>query len=124
LPILLPANTLTIKDVADVADFPDLHINLVFLGLLIVILILILILISKLEILRFVRLFAAILWFCPPVFAVPLSDGSFYTASEAANDEKEQHVANRCRCVASRKAQRNPCKIRLVAVLPIKKRST
>jgi hypothetical protein len=28
LPILLPANPLTIKDVADVADFPDLHINL------------------------------------------------------------------------------------------------
>jgi hypothetical protein len=33
--------------------------------------------------------------------------------------KKEQHVATRCRCVASRKAQRNPCKIRLVAVLPI-----
>src|SRR5271157_1429076 len=48
-----------------------------------------------------------------------LSDGSFYTASEAANDEKRLHVANCCRCVASRKAQRNPCKIRLVAVLPI-----
>jgi len=47
LPIVLPAKSLTINDVADVADFPDPHINLVFLGFLIVILILI----SKLEIL-------------------------------------------------------------------------
>jgi hypothetical protein len=29
----------------------------------------------------------------PPVFAVPLSDGSFYTASEVANDQNQQHVA-------------------------------
>jgi hypothetical protein len=69
--------------------------------------------------LRVLRLFAAISCFAPPVFAVPLSDGSFYTAAEAANDEKEQHVADCCRCVASGKGQRNPCKIRLVAVLPI-----
>jgi len=55
LPILLPANPLTINTCCRVADFPDLHINLVFLGLLIVILIFI----SKLEILRVVRLFAA-----------------------------------------------------------------
>jgi hypothetical protein len=34
LPILLPLKSLTINDVADVADFPDLHINLVSLGLL------------------------------------------------------------------------------------------
>jgi hypothetical protein len=27
LPIVLPAKPLTIKDVADVADFPDLHAN-------------------------------------------------------------------------------------------------
>jgi hypothetical protein len=31
LPILLPANPLIINDVADVADFPDLHINLAIL---------------------------------------------------------------------------------------------
>src|SRR5271157_3855645 len=48
-----------------------------------------------------------------------LSDGSFYTASEAPKDENQQHVASRCRCVASGKGQRNPCKMRLVAVLPI-----
>ncbi len=53
---MLRAKSLTINVVADVAGFPDLHINLVFLGILIVILILILI--SKLEILR-VLLFAA-----------------------------------------------------------------
>jgi hypothetical protein len=52
--------------------------------------------------------------FLPPVFALPFSDGSFYTVSEAANDQNQQHVATCCRCVASRKAQRNPCKIRLV----------
>jgi hypothetical protein len=34
LPILLPLKSLTINVVADVADFSDLHINLVFLGLL------------------------------------------------------------------------------------------
>jgi hypothetical protein len=64
------------------------------------------------------RLIAAI-YVLPPFFAFRLSDGSFYTASEAADDEMQQHVATCCRCVASRKAQRNPCKIRLVAVLPI-----
>jgi hypothetical protein len=32
---------------------------------------------------------------------------------------QEQHVATCCRCVAGGKAQRNPCKTRLVAVLPI-----
>jgi hypothetical protein len=36
-----------------------------------------------------------------------------------ARQEKEQYVATCCRCVAGRKGQRNPCKIRLVAVLPI-----
>jgi hypothetical protein len=36
-----------------------------------------------------------------------------------ARQEKQRHVATCCRCVASRKAQRNPCKMRLVAVLPI-----
>jgi hypothetical protein len=34
LPFVLPAKSLTIKDVADVAGVPDLSINLVFLGLL------------------------------------------------------------------------------------------
>ena len=28
LPIVLPAKSLTVNDVADVADFPDLYINL------------------------------------------------------------------------------------------------
>ena len=73
-----------------------------FLGFLIVIL---LILISKLEILRVVRLFAAIYVFAPHVSAVPFSDGYFYTASEAANDEKELNVATCCRCVAGGKGQ-------------------
>jgi hypothetical protein len=31
----------------------------------------------------------------------------------------EHNVADCCRCVAGGKGQRNPCKIRLVAVLPI-----
>ena len=68
--------------------------------------------------------------FLHPVFAFPLSDGQIYTdltrqpktirrRFAMARQENQQHVANRCRCVASRKAQRNPCKIGLVAVLPI-----
>jgi hypothetical protein len=112
---MLPAKSLIINTCYRVTDFPDLCIILAFLGLLIVILILI----SKLEILRVVRLFAAILCFCPPCFCRSLSNGSFYTASEAANDQNQQNVATCCRCVASGKGQRNPCKIRLVAVLPI-----
>jgi hypothetical protein len=39
-----------------------------------------------------------------------------------ARQEKQQYVATCCRCVASGKGQRNPCKMGLVAVLPIKKR--
>jgi hypothetical protein len=54
-----------------------------------------------------------------PIFVFRLSDGSFYTASEAVDDEKQLHVASCCRCVASGKGQRNPCKMGLVAVLPI-----
>jgi hypothetical protein len=75
---MLRAKSLTINDVTDVTGFPDLHINLVFLGLLIVILILILI--PDLEILKSVVIFLM-------------------------NLEKGQHVATCCRCVASRKAQ-------------------
>jgi hypothetical protein len=68
LPILLPANPLTINDVADVADFPDLHINLAFLGLLIVILILILI--PDLEICAHLCQSVATSKMLPPVAAV------------------------------------------------------
>jgi hypothetical protein len=53
---------------------------------------------------------------------VKVKDGYKTSASEAPKDENQQHVATCCRCVAGRKAQQNPCKIRLVAVLPIKKR--
>jgi len=70
---MLRAKSLTLNVVADVTGFPDLHINLVFLGLLIVILILI----SKLEILRVVRLLAAILWFCPPFLPFPYRMAKF-----------------------------------------------
>jgi hypothetical protein len=35
------------------------------------------------------------------------------------NPQKQLNVATCCRCVAGRKGQRNPCKIRIVAVLPI-----
>ncbi len=85
---MLRVKYLTINSVTDVTGFPDLHINLPFLAILIVILILILI--PDLEI-------CAHLSICG----------------------HQQHVATRCRCVASRKAQRNPCKMRLVAVLRV-----
>jgi hypothetical protein len=99
LPILLPANPLTINDVADVADFPDLSSISCVLPL------------------------RGNLMFLPPYFCLSPSDGSFYTASEAAKDQNQQYVATCCRCVATRKAQRNPCKTRLVAVLPISRTS-
>jgi hypothetical protein len=54
-----------------------------------------------------------------PVFAFHLSDGYFYTPSEAANDQNQQDVTTCCPCVAGGKGQRNPCKMGLVAVLPI-----
>jgi hypothetical protein len=93
---MLRAKSLTINDVTDVSGFPD-----------------------QSSISCVSCLFAAILCFCPPCFCHSLSDGYIYTASEAANDEKEQYVASCCRRVASRKAQQNPCKMGLVAVLPI-----
>ena len=55
--------------------------------------------------------------FAPPF--LPFPDGYFYTASEAANDQNQQNVADCCRCVAGGKGQRNPCKMGIVAVLPI-----
>jgi CHASE1-domain containing sensor protein len=36
-----------------------------------------------------------------------------------ARQEKQQHVATCCRCVAGEKGQRNPSKMGFVAVLPI-----
>jgi len=46
---------------------------------------------TYISIVRVLSLLAAIHVFAP-VSAVPWSDGSFYTASEAVNDEKEQNV--------------------------------
>jgi hypothetical protein len=66
-----------------------------------------------------ILLFCGTLCFCPPCFCRSLSDGYFYTASEAVDDENQQHVATCCRCVAGGKRQRNPCKMGLVVVLPI-----
>jgi hypothetical protein len=73
LPILLPANPLTINDVADVADFPDLHIKRLKYEPLDV----------SCHSSRQSDVFAS------PCFCHSLSDGSFYTASEAAKDEKQ-----------------------------------
>jgi hypothetical protein len=84
-----------------------------FLGFLIVILILLNLETGNLASSRQFHVFAS------PCFCLSLSDGYFYTASLAAKDQNQQHVATCCRCVASRKAQRNPCKMGFVAVLPI-----
>ncbi len=80
--------------------------------------------------LRILRLVEAILCFCTPFLPFPFQMAKFIQILTRqpktirrrfamARQENQQHVANRCRCVASRKAQRNPCKIGLVAVLPI-----